>query len=606
MDLRAVLRTRQIATAGIATVEAADSDRAKAHALAAVALSMFDDYFALSRRIPWLAKRAFETRDWPWSVALSQQRIKIFSQSVDAGAPVLAKALSEHERIGGFWNTVEERYRALLGSRHEAEMAMAYLATIRRRVYENTWTPVNYQRIRPKGRGRPDFLTRIAIPGAVTAGDVQWLLDLPGLDVRWRDRDEDARLTAERINETLGAPAAPIRWIDMAEAGFYRNRGAYVVGQIAQADGAGGETLHPLSLALLHGPDGVYVDAVTLRETTLRHIFSSTLANFHVPLTDYHALVDWLAELMPSRPPGMHYSTVGYNHVGKLAVMEQIGDALEASSVPFDHAPGPRGSVAIGFTAGTLGYVLKVIRDTPTENYKWETYDGVASVLGKYRQVHEINRSGSMLDNIIYSNLALPRASFGAALTEELLSAAGSTVSLQGDELFFRHLIAQRRLTPVPLYLDGCSAEDAEAVVIRLGQCIRNNAASNIFNRDLDGRNYGVSTLRFVQLFDYDAVEPLTEVKVRTNLGRENGEEDIPDWFFESGPVFLPEELEAHLRLPTRALRRLFREAHGELLTVEYWTRMQRLLAEGRVPRVRTYPRASQLRPPTPPRSLIS
>ena len=83
-----------------------------------------------------------------------------------------------------------------------------------------------------------------------------------------------------------------------------------------------------------------------------------------------------------------------------------------------------------------------------------------------------------------------------------------------------------------------------------------------------------------------------------TNLDREDGEEDIPDWFFEEGPIFLPEELEAHLRLPDRALRRLFREAHGELLTVEYWTRMQRLLGEGKVPRVRTYPRSTQLRLP--------
>lgn len=83
-----------------------------------------------------------------------------------------------------------------------------------------------------------------------------------------------------------------------------------------------------------------------------------------------------------------------------------------------------------------------------------------------------------------------------------------------------------------------------------------------------------------------------------TNLDREDGEEDIPDWFFEDGPIFLPEELKAHLRLPDRALRRLFRAAHGELLTVEYWTRMQRLLGEGKVPRVRTYPRSTQLRQP--------
>ncbi|MEM1344833.1 MAG: isocitrate dehydrogenase kinase/phosphatase-domain containing protein, partial [Pseudomonadota bacterium] len=258
------------------------------------------------------------------------------------------------------------------------------------------------------------------------------------------------------------------------------------------------------------------------------------------------------------------------------------------------------GSVAIGFTAETAsikagGYIAKVIRDTPTPSYKWAHWGGVASVLEKYRSVHELNRAGSMLDNILYQNVTLERALFTPELLDDLLAEATQTVTLHRDTVFFRHLIVQQRLVPVPLYLERCTPEEAELVVIRLGQCIRNNAATNVFNRDLDGRNYGVSALRFVYLFDYDAIEPLTEVKVRTNADRLDGEEDVPDWFFEEGTVFLPEELEAHLRLPDRRLRRLFREAHGALLSAEYWQRMQRWLGEGRVPRVRTYPRATQL-----------
>ncbi|MEM6676934.1 MAG: isocitrate dehydrogenase kinase/phosphatase AceK regulatory subunit [Pseudomonadota bacterium] len=600
------LNTAAIAAAGLTEVESTTDDREKAHAMARLALAMFDDYFALSRRIPWLAKQAFEKRDWPRALSLSHDRIRIFSQSIERGAPVLELALRAHERKGGFWNTVEERFRSLLGRRYEAELALAYLATIRRRVYEDSWTPVDYHRIRAEAPLRPDFLRRVEVGGAFTPEMIETVFALPDLDVAWRDRADDAARVAARLNAALDTEAQPVAWIDMVEAGFYRNRGAYLVGEIGQAGREGPDTTrHPFALAFLHGADGVYVDAVLTRETTLRHVFSSTLANFHVTLTGYHELVDFLHRLMPARPHGMHYSTIGYNHVGKLAVMEQIGDSLEAGGGALDFAPGPRGSVAIGFTAPGLVYVLKVIRDTPTENYKWERYDGPASVLAKYRAVHEINRSGSMLDNIIYSNLSLPRAMFDPALLDEMLSAAESSVSLHRDDVFFRHLIAQRRLTPVPLYLDACTPEEAEAVTIRLGQCIRNNAASNVFNRDLDGRNYGVNSLRFVHLFDYDAVERLTEVKVRTNLDREAGEEDIPDWFFEEGPVFLPEELEAHLRLPTRDLRRLFREAHGELLTVDYWTRMQRLLREGGVPRVRTYPRSTQLDPPSPPRSLI-
>ena len=238
---------------------------------------------------------------------------------------------------------------------------------------------------------------------------------------------------------------------------------------------------------------------------------------------------------------------------------------------------------------------MKIIRNKPTAQYKWGEFHGKETVLAKYRGVHAQNRSGSMLDNIIYSNLWLPRKMFQTALLNEILQHAGGSVSLSGDEVFFNHLIVQRKLVPVPLYLRTCTREEVEMVVIRLGQCIRNNAATNVFNRDLDGRNYGVSSLRFVYLFDYDAVEVLTNVKVRTNTDLEDGEEGIPEWYFEDGIVFLPEELETHLRLPDKQLRRLFRDAHGELLSVDYWTRMQRLLDEGYVPRVRTYPRSTQL-----------
>ena len=63
-----------------------------------------------------------------------------------------------------------------------------------------------------------------------------------------------------------------------------------------------------------------------------------------------------------------------------------------------------------------------------------------------------------------------------------------------------------------------------------------------------------------VFLFDYDAVEKLTDVKIRTNMDREPGEETVPGWVFEDGVVFLPEELEHGMQLMNRYARRCFRE----------------------------------------------
>ncbi|MBT3307654.1 MAG: bifunctional isocitrate dehydrogenase kinase/phosphatase, partial [Alphaproteobacteria bacterium] len=547
-------------------------------------------YYTRSRKIPWLAKEAFETRDWPHAIELSQERISIFSVSISNAAPIITKMIGETDLIDGFWDTVEEHYQSLISERYEADLALAYLASMRRRTYQNIWNPIG-SGLYGKTEIGADFLCHFTASGEMTPELVQLILAVPGIKAPFRDLPSDAVRVSERMNTELQIGLdRPLERIEVVNAGFFRNRGAYIVGSVRVAGEDG-----PLALALLHREDGIEVDAVILRETTLRHIFSSTLANQHVTVNRYHELVEYLHGLMPVRPRGMHYSTIGYNHVGKLAVMEQITTGLDVHNEALDDAPGPPGSVAIGFTSPSTEYVLKIIRDKPTKHYKWGEFHGKESVLAKYHGVHEKNRSGSMLDNVIYSNLWLPRKMFKPALLDEILQEASDSVSLSDDDVFFSHLIVQRKLVPVPLYLQNCTREEAEMVVIRLGQCIRNNAATNVFNRDLDGRNYGVSSLRFVYLFDYDAVEVLTDVKVRTNTDLVDGEEGIPDWYFEDGVVFLPEEIEAHLRLPDKELRRLFREAHGEMLTVDYWTRMQRLLKEGYVPRVRTYPRSTQL-----------
>ncbi len=132
-------------------------------------------------------------------------------------------------------------------------------------------------------------------------------------------------------------------------------------------------------------------------------------------------------------------------------------------------------------------------------------------------------------------------------------------------------------------------------VIVSLGHCIRNNAATNIFNKDLDSRNYGVGRYGRVFLFDYDAVEKLTEVKIRTNTDREPGEEAVPEWFFENGVIFLPEEIDYGMQLASRYARRCFREENSDLMTVEYWEEVQQKLLRGEVPELRMYPVGSRL-----------
>jgi len=161
--------------------------------------------------------------------------------------------------------------------------------------------------------------------------------------------------------------------------------------------------------------------------------------------------------------------------------------------------------------------------------------------------------------------------------------------------VFLRSLIVQLKIIPLPVYLERATQSEMRAVIARLGHCMRNNAATNIFNKDLDSRNYGVGRYGRVYLFDYDAVEKLTDVKIRTNSDREPGEDAVPGWFFEEGVIFLPEEIEHGMQFKNEFARHCFRQENADLLMLDYWQNLQQKLQRGEVPALRVYPDSAKL-----------
>ena len=572
------------------------SDTKKIELLAQWALCEFDLFYSRFQVITESAKTAFETRDYQASLIISKKRLSLYSDSMYKFGENLSDAFSPISRDQGLWEVIEEKYRQLVRNRYEGDLALAYIHSVRRALLLGEWSPVDYSFDVPgkANKNYSDFLFETFHTEAITTDLLLDILRVPGFNVQYRELKVDAMLAAQRVKGDLDERFSTykIQKIEVIKGEFYRNRGAYIVGRIVLDNLSN----VPLVIALLNEEKGIYVDAILTSESAAFNIFSTTRANFHVNNEYYHELSEFLHSIIPKRTLGLSYSTIGFNHFGKVAVMEELKEELLSNDGKFDFAIGFKGTVAIGFQSRQSGYNLKVIRNSPTEQYKWGMFEGILSVLEKYSRVHVINRTGSMLDNIIFYRVKLERIWFTNALLEELLNKASECVTLQGNFLFFRHLIVQRRLTPLPVYLETSSQAESEAAVINLGHCIKNNMAANIFNKDLDARNYGVGVFGGVYLFDYDALEKFTEVKIRTNQNQFEGEEEIPEWFFEDGVVFLPEEIESGLRIPSRSLRRLFREVHGDLLQVGYYEKIQEELRVGKVPSVRVYPEQYQIK----------
>ena len=533
---------------------------------------LYDEYHLFYKEflnILDLAKLAFEKRDFASSIRVSSRRLSLYSISItEIGNRLKLKFPEIHKDIDQWWE-VESCYQDLIQGEYDEDIARAYLHSLRRKIYQGEWRPTDYsftEMDSAAGELSAQIVKSIELDGGLTKTVVREILNIPEFTRSYADIDDDSGRILDRVVGNLSRPprnAQRLVRVEMINTGFYRNRGAYLVGRLVFEDGR----LAPLIIALLNDESGIYVDAVLTSETYAHNIFSSTLANFHVTSSYYHEVSAVLKSIMPRRPLGLHYSTIGYNHLGKVAVMRELESELVGTGIVLETAVGSKGTVAMGFASQNSAYNLKVIRDKPTRQYKWGEFEGLESVIRKYTRVHEINRTGSMLDSIIYYNVRLDRHWFSSDLLAELLSNASMSVSLTGDDVIFKYLIVQIKLTPLTVYLENASEKQAETVIVNLGYCIKNNAAANIFNKDLDARNYGVSAFSMVYLFDYDALEELKEVKIRTNLDREDVEEDIPDWYFEDGVVFLPEELVSGLCIPQRRLCDLFARRHANLLT---------------------------------------
>ena len=558
-------------------------------------LAQFEQFYDEFLEVPYRAKSAFEQQHHSTSIWLSRHRLSLYSSYIHRMGAYLRAIQPNISVDASFLNQLEDHFWRTIEHRYESDVAYAFMHSIRRMVYRDQWKPVGYSSFgfaASSDKYPVELLKHFPVKNQVDPGLIEQILqEVPEFSVPYRDSSGDSAAITWRINRLAGRRGSNIETLEMIDAGFYRNRGAYLVGKIKFAD----HSYAPLIMALLNSPGGIYCDAVIFDQHLAHNLFSSTLANFHVTTSHYHELSAYLHSLMPQRALGLNYSTIGYNHVGKVAVINELKQEVETTGGVLDTAIGEPGTVAIGFAGPQSAYNLKVIRNHPTEGYKWGEFEGIDSVKEKYSRVHEINRTGSMLDNIIYFNIALESELFAESLLEELLVEASETVSLQGDMIVFKYLIVQPRMTPLPVFLENAGEREVRIVIESLGDCIKNNAAANIFNKDLDARNYGVSHFLKVYLYDYDALEIMVDVKIRSNTDRFEGEEDIPDWYFEDGVVFLPEEIEAGLCISDREQRQLFRQFHGDLLSTHYWETLQNELVQNLVPAIKVYPDTCRL-----------
>jgi isocitrate dehydrogenase kinase/phosphatase len=556
-------------------------------------LAVFDAHQAQFRLVTRRAEARFLNQDWRGGQQDAAERLTLYRQFVSWCVRDLRHSLGEMSGDVALWRALRTAYAREARPRLDAELAFTFFNSVVRQVLRVVGPEAGiyfddreFQALPPLSAAQG--LRRYPGGRSLEAMVRELLGELPFAD-RYHARDADAGLIARILAEDMARGLrGQVEAIEVVPTPFYRNKGAYVVGRLLTPTGP-----VPLVLPVVHDQLGLRVDAVLTTSDEASVVFSFTRSYFHVEAECPRAMVDFLRSLMPRKPVDELYTSLGYHKHGKTELVRALLRHMETHGARFEVAEGDKGLVMTVFALPTLNVVFKIIKDhfgPPKQTTREQ-------VMEKYHLVFVRDRVGRLADAQEFEGLAFQRDRFAPELLQELLANCGGTVRVEGDQVYFRHLYTERRVTPLNLYLRQVDEPRAVDAVLDYGQAIKDLAAANIFTGDMLLKNFGVTRHGRVIFYDYDELCLLTECRFR-EIPRSHHDEDeysAEPWFPVGESDVFPEEFRAFLSLPGKP-GEAFKAVHGDLLTVEYWRRMQRLAEEGEVVDIFPYKPTRRLR----------
>jgi isocitrate dehydrogenase kinase/phosphatase len=549
-----------------------------------------ESFVEITRR----AQRRFEERDWHGGRADAAARLALYRDEVNEALPLVRDALGDLATDVPTWQNVKWLYAALIAERVDCEIAESFYNSIARRIFSTVGVNELVEYVFPDadpGRwpGEESDFRRIESHDGLSAM-IRLLLEELGLRSRWRDIEGEAEQVAERITAELERRGADPRAIvlEVIDAPFYRNKGAYIVGRIP----LDAEPL-PMVLALMHDEGGVYVDAVLLTADEVSIVFGFSWSYFQTDISCPCEVVEFLRSIMPLKRVDELYNSLGFNKHGKTQLYRSVVEHLHAPGARFELTPGDEGLVMSVFTLPSLNVVFKVIKDS----FGFPKRTTRRDVMERYRLVFLRDRVGRLADAQEFEHLEFPRACFPDALLDHLVHEAGSTVQVVGDAVVIHHLYTERRVTPLNLFLRDSSFEQARDAILDYGQAIKDLAAANIFTGDMLPKNFGVSRHGRVIFYDYDELVLLTDCVFRRIPEPMTPDQEFSaePWYYVGERDVFPEEF-APFMVPSGRLGDVFLSAHSDLLTLDFWLDAQAQQLAGEIRDVFPYGRERRLR----------
>ncbi|MFT5069513.1 MAG: isocitrate dehydrogenase kinase/phosphatase, partial [Candidatus Paceibacteria bacterium] len=365
---------------------------------------------------------------------------------------------------------------------------------------------------------------------------------------------------------------------------FYRNKGAYLVGQLVNPDHR-----QPFVVPLLNDENhGIYTDTLITDSDDVSIIFSFTRSYFMVKAPVPAEFVGFLQQILPAKPLAEIYTNIGFFKHGKSVFMRDYLQHMDESEDQFIIAPGIKGMVMSVFTLPSLDIVFKIIKDKfapPKAMTK-------AVVKEKYRLVKVHDRVGRMADTQEFKHFAFAKHRFSQELIDELFAVAPSMIQIVDEYVVIEQLYVERRMIPLNIYIDTASDDQLYDVIDEYGNAIKQLAAANIFPGDMLFKNFGVTRHGRVVFYDYDEICYLTECNFRKIPEPMYPEQELASepWYSVGPYDVFPEEFHVFLAGRPR-IAKIFRQIHSDIFDADYWQSLQRAIEDGQVKDVFPYRR---------------
>jgi isocitrate dehydrogenase kinase/phosphatase len=539
----------------------------------------FADYNADFRSVTQRARQRFEEKDWRGSQRDAVERIELYSRYVQRSIELMRLKLGEAVHDRAIWSGIKQLFDESIGSLADHEFPKTFFSSVTRTTFGTVGVDPSVEFVALDLDPLGNVETHVETKVYVNRGSLDLLVEelLADFSFRspYRDFDHSVEMVAHELKASLDGRGERrvIERLEVIQEVFYQMTRAYLVGRIR-----GRGWVQPFVVALRNGDSGVVVDAIMLDESTVSVLFSFTRSYFHVDLAHVGEVVKFLKSILPRKPVSELFIVLGRAKQGKTERYRELFGHLKHSTDQFILAPGERGLVMVCFTLPSFDVVFKLIRDQFPVQKNILRED----VLSKYELVFKHDRAGRLVDAQEFRRLKFPKARFAPELLEELLTETARTVHVEGDEIAFDHMYIERRMTPLNLYVRTATREQAERAVLDYGQAIRDLAVTDIFPGDLLLKNFGVTRHGRVIFYDYDELCAVTDCRFREVPQSSHDEDDMRDetWFYVGENDVFPETFLNFLGFDAH-LKSVFLEAHGEILTADWWRGIQARLKEG-------------------------